>query len=113
MSVGPRRLPAHFDDDVWEYALNGFARDGRDVATKARRILEADGVALADIIPCAAQGTDGTQLRGCAKLYVPIGGGPPSSRPYAFVLQLIECDDGLQWLFVAFGLSRITGIPQF
>jgi hypothetical protein len=39
-----------------------------------------------------------------AKLYLPLGGAPPSQRPFAFVLRLTrEPDANLLWIFLAFG----------
>jgi hypothetical protein len=50
-------------------------------------------------------GPDGTELAGCAKLYLPLTDGPASERPFAFVLQLArEAHAELVWVFVAFGL---------
>jgi hypothetical protein len=41
-------------------------------------------VALADLLPCEALGPDGTELAGCAKLYLPFIDAPASQRPFAF-----------------------------
>jgi len=59
---------------------------------------------MADLIPCEARGPDGTELAGCAKLYLPLTDGPPSEPPFAFVLQLArDADTELVWVFMAFG----------
>jgi hypothetical protein len=93
-----------FNEAVWHEAVRGFSREPLHIATSARLAAERQGVALADVLPCEAAGSDGTRLAGCVKLYLPAGDGPPSERPYAFVLQLARGgDDTLLWIFVAFG----------
>ena len=104
MPSSGRRLPVRFHDTAWREATRGFPGRPLDIATSARGMLEDDGVALPDLRPCAAHGPDGTQLAGCAKLYLPVIGGAPSERPFAFVLQLARTPDAeLVWVFVAFG----------
>lgn len=104
MGTAQRRLPVRFDGAVWREALRGFSRGPLEIATNARSYAERRGVALAEVLPCEAHGTDGTALAGCAKLYLPVGDAPPSERPFAFVLQLArEMDSTLVWVFVAFG----------
>jgi hypothetical protein len=92
-----------FNEPAWSIALRGFSDEPAAVALTARRKAEADGVAMADVHACDAKGADGTELAGCAKLYLPISDGPPSERPYGFVLQLSREDCELVWVFVAFG----------
>jgi hypothetical protein len=104
MSSAERRLAVRFDDTVWREAVRGFSREPLQIATSARTDTERRGVALADVLPCEALGPDGTELVGCAKLYLPLRDAPASERPYAFVLQLAREQDGtLVWIFVAFG----------
>lgn len=106
-SAAPRRLGVRFDDGTWREAVRGFSGRALAVATSSRARVERDGVALGDVRPCAADGADGTQLAGCAKIYLPIADAPPSQRPYAFVLQLARDDGGtLSWVFVAFGVRH-------
>jgi hypothetical protein len=104
MTSATRRLAVRFEEAVWQEAIRGFSREPLQIAMSARRIAERHGIALADVHPCEAIGPDGTQLVGCAKLYLPLGDGPPSERPMAFVLRLARAEDGtLAWIFVAFG----------
>jgi hypothetical protein len=106
MSTDParRRLGVRFDERVWADATRGFSRQSLNVATSARRTLEEQGIALEQLLPCQSPGPDGTQLSGCAKLYLPVGEEPPSQRPFAFVLQLARDVTGdLVFVFVAFG----------
>jgi hypothetical protein len=101
--AAPRRLAVRFDETVWREAVRGFSGEAARVAAAARSRTEAEGVALAELRPCDAEGPDGTTLAGCAKLYLPVGDAPPSQRPFAFVLQLARAQDELVWVFVAFG----------
>jgi hypothetical protein len=104
MTSAARRLAVRFDEAVWREATRGFSREPLQIATSARLAAEQHGIALADVVPCETAGSDGTRLAGCAKLYLPPGGGPPSERPYAFVLRLARAGDrSLVWVFVAFG----------
>ncbi|MDQ3678616.1 MAG: hypothetical protein M3401_17760 [Actinomycetota bacterium] len=60
---------------------------------------------LAQLSPCEALGRDGSELAGCAKLYLPFTDEPASQHPFAFVLQLARGsqDAELVLVFVAFG----------
>jgi hypothetical protein len=104
MASAARRLAVRFDEVVWREAVRGFSGEPLQIAASARLAAERQGVALAEVLPCEAQGPDATQLAGCVKLYLPPGGGPPSERPYAFVFRLARASEGeIVWLFVAFG----------
>lgn len=106
MSVGARerRLAVRFDEAVWREAIRGFSGRSLEIAMSARAGTEPDGVALAELLPCEAAGPAGTELAGCAKLYLPFIDAPASERPFAFVLQLARtAEDDLVWVFVAFG----------
>ncbi|MET0604616.1 MAG: hypothetical protein ABW167_21710 [Baekduia sp.] len=85
MTSAARWLAVRFEETVWQEAIRGFSREPLQIAMSARRVAERHGIALADVYPCEAIGSDGTQLVGCAKLYLPVGDGPPSERPMAFV----------------------------
>lgn len=99
-----RRVGVRFDERVWAEATRGFSGQALDIAVKARRSLEAEGVALEQLLPCESPGPDRTELSDCAKLYLPAGAGPPSQRPFAFVLQLARDAAGdFVFVFIAFG----------
>jgi hypothetical protein len=99
------RLAVRFDEPVWREATRGFSGRSLQIATSARAKVEHDGVALADVKPCLARGPDGSQLAGCAKLYLPLSNAPASERPFAFIVQLARDAHtaDLTWVFVAFG----------
>lgn len=99
-----RRLPVRFDERVWQEAIRGFSGRALELASSTRKRLELDGLALADAYACEAQSADGTLLAGCAKVYLPLGGGPASERPFGIVVQLARDEQReLVWIFVAFG----------
>lgn len=109
MPTDPARRPlgVRFDQPIWADAIRGFSGQALDTALTARRALERDGVALGQLIACESLGPDHTELSGCAKLYLPIGEGSPSRRPFAFVFQLARDRTGdLVFVFVAFGLRH-------
>jgi hypothetical protein len=105
MASAARRLTVRFDEAVWHEAVRGFSREPLQIATSARLTAERRGVGVADVLPCEALGPDGTELAGCAKLYLPLlPDAPPSERPFAFVLQLTRDPNAtIVWIFVAFG----------
>ncbi len=74
---------------------------GRAVADEARREFEKHGVVIGRLKPCDAEGSDGTQLPNCVKLYLPAPDGP-----HRMVFELMRIDDRLQPLFAAFGLRH-------
>lgn len=89
-----RPLAVRFSAMVWREAIRGFSGRPLAVAESARAQLQAHGAALSALRPCEALGPDGSELAGCAKLYLPPTEAPASSRPYAFVLQLVRDQDG-------------------
>jgi len=102
-----RRMAVRFDDVVWREAVRGFSGRSLEVATSGRGHAERRGVALSDVLPCDALGPGGTELSGCATLYLPPSDAPASERPLAFVFQLSrEPDGGPIGVFVAFGLRH-------
>jgi hypothetical protein len=64
------RLPIVFDDAAWAEDLRRVGDRGRELAESARRRLERDGVSLAELHRCQAEGPAGTALPGCVKLYL-------------------------------------------
>lgn len=70
-------------------------------AQNARKMIEAGKQDLA-WINCKPDGP--VPLRGCRKLYVPLGKQAPSDAPYGFVFMLVQRkDSSLAWTFIAFG----------
>ncbi|MGN6558635.1 MAG: hypothetical protein ACTHLH_11585 [Solirubrobacterales bacterium] len=93
--------PKEWTEEVERFALNSPARLQ---AQRARREIRAGRAPLA-LRRCRAEGApDGTSLRGCVKLYVPLGKPGASEAPYGFVFRLQqESEGGLSLNLVAFG----------
>lgn len=107
-----RRLAVRVDDAVWREAVRGFSGRALEIATSGRARAERRGLALAEVLACDAQGPDRTELSGCAKLYLPPGEGPPSERPFAFVLQLARAADGELVSITSLFLTSWTKSPR-
>jgi hypothetical protein len=74
----------------------------RRVAEAARNEFESYGVPIASLKPCDAEGADGTQLTGCAKVYL-----PPPVGLHGMVLRFARQPDGRFTLaYAAFGLRH-------
>jgi len=60
---------------------------------KLRGLSSSAGVPIASLKPCDAAGADGTQLVGCAKVYL-----PPPAGPHGLVLRLrVNLMAGSHW----------------
>jgi hypothetical protein len=88
--IRPGRLAASltFDDAVWREEVERFAAGSRPRVTgeAARRELERSlpGIGFK---ACAAEGSDGTRLPKCVKLFVPVGHSSSASAPFGFVFE--------------------------
>jgi hypothetical protein len=114
--TAPRRqLPPvsiDFGAEEWEQEVErlGQRSPARLQAQAARKAIEG-GTAKLDWKRCRAEGTDGTELPGCHKLYVPLGKEGASEAPYGFVFQLTQNPDGtLAWALIAFGERHPTNL---
>lgn len=105
-------MSAEFDSTVWEEEVERLdARSqARIQAERARREI-AGGATELDWKRCETESEDGTELRGCSKLYVPLGASGASAAPFGFVFRLTRNpDDSLSWDMIAFG-ERHPGNP--
>jgi hypothetical protein len=68
-AAGPR-LPVVFREGNWDSDLRRIGDRGQELARGVRARLERDGIALAELRRCEAEGPDGTRLQGCVKLYL-------------------------------------------
>lgn len=94
------------DGVVWAEEVERFAEgsSARVAAQRERMSFEQIGINRSALLRCDAAGADGTRLPGLVKTYVPIGDGPPSARPFGFVLAPALDASGLLYLeVVAFG----------
>lgn len=99
-----------FDHEEWAQEVDRLDQNAKSrvQAERARRLVEASDDRIA-LRRCETGGGDGTNLPGCAKLYVPLGKDGASHAPYGFVFQLAQTPDGsLVWSFLAFGERHPT-----
>lgn len=99
--VAVRILHAVWQEEVER--LNACS-PARIAAERERHTLQHDGVARSQLQRCTSETTDGTDLRGALKVYVPITDQAPSTRPFGMVFALTHTGRGGVFLdFVAFG----------
>lgn len=98
------RLPVAVDDTVWREEVQRYDSRSteRIAAERERRTLDA-GLEIRALMPCSAEGRDGTNLAVLVKVYVPISDGPASERPLAFVLRPLRGDSGPYLELLAYG----------
>jgi hypothetical protein len=101
-----RNLPVaiRFRSPAWEEEVERLnARSvARVQAERARREIEGGKATLA-WKRCEVE-SDGVELAGCSKLYIPLDAAGASGAPYGFVFRLAKTDDNaLVWNFIAFG----------
>jgi hypothetical protein len=102
---GARRLAVRIAPTVWDEEVGRFNANSpaRVAAERERDGLERDGIALASLLSCEAEGGEGTRLEGLVKAYVPVGERPASERPFGFVFSAESDRDGPYLELVAFG----------
>lgn len=97
-----RRARARFDRDAWEEDLARTTASGRAAAEGARAEYEQSGIPIAQLRRVAEHGHDGTELPGCAKVYLP----PPDGRfGMVFVLRF-DADARPLLTYLAFGVRH-------
>jgi hypothetical protein len=97
-----RTPPVAFDAVAWSNDMARASRDARRVAEAARNEFELTGVPIGLLKPCEAESADGTQLEGCAKIYL-----PPPTGLHGMVLRFArEADGRLTLAYAAFGLRH-------
>lgn len=98
----PVRVAVKVDPDVWREEVERLSprSRARSSAERERPRPESQGVALSQLQACDELGEDYTRLKGLVKVYVPIGSGPPSERPFGMVF---SPEPGPVLVFVAFG----------
>jgi len=97
-----RRARAHFDPDAWEEDLTRTTAAGHQAAEVARREYERSGIPIPQLRRVDEHGRDHTQLRDCAKVYLP----PPAGR-FGMIFMLKFGSDGRPVLtYLAFGVRH-------
>ena len=82
--VGGERFA--FDEDVRAEEVGRFTANGPSYASARTARIERPGAQIA-VRSCEGDGIDGSLLRGCAKVYVPLD-PEPSRAPYGFVFAI-------------------------
>jgi hypothetical protein len=90
-----------FDEASFGADMNAGSPAGADVAKAARRAYERDGVPSDDLRRCEAEGSDGTLLPHCLKVYMPA----PAGR-FGMVFQLEIVDGRGHLRYLAFGVRH-------
>ena len=76
-------------------------RTGARILRETRRRYERDGVAIASLRRCEAEGRDGTRLPACFKVYLP----PPDGK-FGMVLRFTLGKKGVCLRYLAFGVRH-------
>lgn len=102
---GRVRIAVRISQDVWLEEVERFSPSSpaRTAAERERSKLESEGLELGHLQACEEAAADGTNLAGLYKVYVPIGDGPPSLRPYAFVFLPARSGSDVFLRLIAFG----------
>lgn len=99
-STGPT---VHFDELAFAEDMSHATTAGRSVAVDARRRLEREGVDVATLQRCQAQGRDGTRLERCVKLYLPSTAG---TWRMVFEITRDRASGQLVLAYLAFGVGH-------
>lgn len=83
MTRTPMTWPARFNDDAWHEDVVQTTKTGRAVACAARRRYNQVGVPSSELRPVDEEGTDGTILPRCVKVYL-----PPSNGRFGMVFRV-------------------------
>lgn len=97
-----RTPPVIFGTAAWAEDVLRASAAAQRVAEAARADYERDGVPVADLRACQAEGPDGTRLEHCVKVYLP----PPAGQ-HGMVFRIVRDGQGrLGLTYVAFGLRH-------
>jgi hypothetical protein len=102
---GRIRIAVRIGADVWMEEVERLraGSPARVAAERERARLEKEGLELGQLRACEDEAEDRTRLEGLFKVYVPIGDGPPSERPFAFVLSPARHAQSVYLRLMAFG----------
>jgi hypothetical protein len=92
--------PVAFDDDAFGEDLKRASESGAEIAETTRARYERDGVPADRLRKCEAEGSDGTSLPRCLKVYLPTPAGP-----FGMVFQLVARQGSLRLRYLAFGCA--------
>jgi hypothetical protein len=86
--------PVVFDEASFDADTKEGNSAGADVAKAARRAYERDGVPADDLRRCEAEGSDGTLLPHCLKVYMP---APAGRFGMVFQLEIVNREYVTEW----------------
>jgi hypothetical protein len=95
------RLAVCFDPGAWDEDLARAPADGRVAARAARKRYEQSDIALSQLRMAQDEGTDGTALPHCAKVYLP----PPAGK-FGMVFEVVLGGGQLRLEYIAFGVRH-------
>lgn len=101
MAIKPGHARVVFDEVALGEDVMRSGRGGAAVLQETRRRYERDGVAVERLRGCEAEGSDGTELPGCFKVYLP----EPDGK-FGMVLALASDEHGLGLRYLAFGMRH-------
>jgi hypothetical protein len=91
-----------FNEDAYAEDMLRCGRNGAAVLRETRRRYEEEGVAIASLRRCEEEGSDGTRLPGCFKVYLP----PPNGK-FGMVLRFtIAKKRAAKLRYLAFGVRH-------
>lgn len=95
------RTTVLFDDAAFAEDLGRASDAGQEVGHATRSKYEQDGVSIDDLLACDEEGTDGTRLAHCVKVYLP----PPDGK-FGMVFRIERRDGKLRLAYAAFGVRH-------
>ena len=101
MAIVPGRARVVFDEVAFAEDVMRSGRSGAAVLQETRRRYERDGVGVERLRACEAEGSDGTELPACFKVYLP----EPAGK-FGMVLALASDERGLGLRCLAFGMRH-------
>ena len=101
MAANRGAAPVVFDDLAFSEDLSRTTDNGRRIAADTRTAYERHGCPVDDLLACQEQATDGTDLPGCAKVYLPAPVGK-----FGMVLAIKRQEGRLVLVYLAFGVRH-------
>lgn len=90
--------PVAFENYAFSVDVKRMSASGAAVAKKTRAHYERHGVPTDQLRKCEVEGSDGTSLPSCLKVYLPAPAGP-----FGMVFQLVSRQGELHLRYLAFG----------
>jgi hypothetical protein len=98
-----------FDEGAFAEDTMRSGRTGAKALREAQSQFEKEGVEIAELRRCDAEGRDGTKLPACFKVYLPVPNGK-----FGMVFRFVRDSEGLALRYLAFGVRhhpRASNVP--